>query len=60
MPEMVAPRALDSCRRPEGSWALGRECLVVQNGGIHSLNLELSRELYLKTFTIYGAQKGLC
>jgi len=20
---MVAPRALDSCRRPEGSWALG-------------------------------------
>ena len=23
MPEMVAPRALDSCRKPEGSWALG-------------------------------------
>ena len=22
MPEIVAPRALDSCRRPEGSWAL--------------------------------------
>ena len=23
MPEMVAPRALDSCRRPDGSWVLG-------------------------------------
>ena len=23
MPEMVAPRALDFCRKPEGSWALG-------------------------------------
>ena len=23
MPEMVAPRALDSCRRPEESWPLG-------------------------------------
>ena len=23
MPEMVAPRALDSYRRPDGSWTLG-------------------------------------
>ena len=27
MPEMVAPRALDSCRRPEGSYALGSRML---------------------------------
>ena len=39
MPEMVAPRALDSCRRPEGSWALGTRMLYPWKWGGRSLPL---------------------